>query len=132
MTEREALDAAYRGTTYRVGKLELRIGEQHPWLDHLLANRGLVHYAYLTAANPASRPLPAAENAQRMDALEEELSGFVFLRGAAHADDGAWEPEPSLLVLGLSLEDASEIGRRYGQNAILVGMRGGSPTLVWL
>lgn len=132
MTGREALDAAYRATTYRVGRHSLRIGEAHPWLDHLLANRGLVHYAYLTAANPGSRALAPAENARRMRALEEELAGFVLLRGAAHADDGSWEPEPSLLVLGLSPDDATEIARRYGQNAILVGTRGSSPQLVWL
>lgn len=129
---RDALDAAYCATSYRVGKLALRIGEPHPWLDRLLENRGLERYAYLTAANPGSAPLPAAENAARMRALSKELEGFVVLRGAAHADDGAWEPEPSFLVLGVSRDDAAALGRRFGQNAILVGERGGAPELLWI
>lgn len=129
---REALDAAYRATSYRVGKLTLRVGEPHPWLDRLLEDRGLERYAYLTSANPASAPLPAAKNAVRMRALAEALAGFVVLRGVAEADDAAWEPEPSFLVLGISRDDAAALGRAFGQNAILVGKRGGAPELLWL
>lgn len=128
----ERLDRAYRATSYRVGKLALRIGEPHPWLDLLLANRGLEHYAYVTAVNPGSVPLSAQDNARRMRALADDLAGFVTLRGSAVADDGAWEPEPSLLVLGISPGDAMDVGRRHGQNAVLVGRRGGAPELVWL
>lgn len=129
---RDALDAAYRATSYRVGRLALRVGAPHPWLDRLLEGRGLEHYAYLTAANPGSAPLPAAENAARMRALADALEGFVVLRGVAEADDGAWEAEPSFLVLGLSREDAAALGRAFGQNAILVGKRGGAPELLWI
>lgn len=129
--ENEALEAAYRATRYEVGKLALRVGEPHPWLDHILDNRGLDHYAYLTAWNPRSRPTPREANERAMRALAAALDGWQYLRGVAVPDDDSWAPEPSYLVMGIGEADALDLARRFEQNAILVGERGGVPRLAW-
>ena len=132
--ERERLEKAYRGTSYAAGlSLKLRVGEPHPFLDDMMAFRGLEDYAYLTAWNPGSKPLPEAENRARQEALKERLraKGLKFLEGVARADDGSWSEE-SLLVLGVSRDDALALGRDLGQAAVLVGRRGGAPAIEWL
>lgn len=132
--ERARLDAAYRATTYRVGKLGLRIGEPHPQLDLVLEARGLTDYTYLTAANPLSRQLHEDDNRRRMRDLVARVGamGLQHLRGASYSDDGEWPPEPSILVLGLEEAGGIELGREFGQNAVVVGRVGGAPELRWL
>ncbi len=131
--ERARLTAAYEATTYAVGSLSLRIGAPHRELDALLENRGLTHYAYLTAANPRSQPLSDAENHKRQRKLMLQLAedGWQALQGVAKGDAGDWV-EPSLLVLGIGPDDARAIGEACEQNAILVGELGGTPQLVFL
>lgn len=133
--ERARLERAYRATTYRVGSLALRVDTPTPpALDALLEGRGLDEYAYLTAVNPRSRPLPDAENRRRMAALRAALDedGWVYLLGEAVADAALWPPEPSLLVLGLPAARAVELARAFEQNALVVGRRGGAARLVFV
>lgn len=133
--ERARLDAAYRATTYRVGTLALRMDEPNPpALDVLMEGRGYREYAYITAYNPGSRPLPESENRRRQRALIERLQdeGRLVLRGEAISDTADWPPEPSLLVLGMSAEEAKALGRELGQNAVVVGRLGDAPHLAWL
>lgn len=130
---REALDAAYRATTYRAGKLAVRIGEPAPALDLLLADRGLDEWAYLTAHNPGSVALAPEENRARQKRLLARVAGHPVLLGEAVADDaGDWAAEPSVLVLGIRREDALSLAREFGQNAIVCGQRGGAAELVWV
>jgi hypothetical protein len=104
---------AYRRTTYEAG-VRIRIGEQvsleAPW-------------AFVTAWNPGSGdPLPPDINDRRARELEREIEDrWQFRRGQGLPDDAGWTPEPSLLILGISQDDAITLGRRYGQNAIVVG-----------
>jgi hypothetical protein len=53
----------------------------------------------------------------------------MFL-GEGIGDDGAWPPEPSILVLGIEREAAVQLGRLFGQRAIVCGELGGLATLV--
>lgn len=131
--ERARLEQAYLRTTYAAGlSLKLRVGQPHPFLDEMMAFRGLNEYAYLTAWNPGSRPLPEAENRERQERLKAALRGrHPLVEGIATADDGAWREE-SILVLGIPREEALAVGRAFGQVAILVGTRGGVPELAWL
>lgn len=131
---REGLERAFQATTYAVGTLRLRIGETSAPLDALLARRGVQEWAYLTAWNPASRTRSRDENERAQARLAAELHarGLEALEGEALADDGAWPPEPSLLVLGLSRDDAMALGRAFGQDAIVAGRQGGAAELVWL
>lgn len=132
-TSRASLEKSYRATTYAAGlSLKLRVGQPHPFLDDMMAFRGLEEYAYLTAWNPGSKPLPEAENRARQDDLKARLKGkHPLVEGVATADDGAWREE-SLLVLGIPRADALDLARQFGQAAILAGRRGGAPEIAWV
>ncbi len=127
---------AYRRTTYVArtpeGELRLRIGRVEPGLDALLARTGAEAWAFVTAWNPGSRPTSPAVNAVRQAELAREVAarGWIALEGEGVGDDGAWPPEPSLLVLGPTREEARALGRRFGQNAVVWAERGGAPVLI--
>jgi hypothetical protein len=127
---------AYRQTSFLAdtprGRLRLGIGEKSPELEALLAAEGARSWAYVTAYNPGSSLLSDRENVQRQEALERAVSqkGFVFFRGAGVGDDGQWPAEPSLLILGVARNQAIDLGRRFGQRAVVYGEAGGSPELL--
>ena len=114
---------AYQETDYRVlGRppFTLRIGEASEPLAKLLRQHETNCAAFITACNPFSRKLDEATNAARQAKLAQELAqrglGFVTGEGKHPCDDWA---EPSFLAMGLSLEEAKELGRRYDQNAVV-------------
>lgn len=122
----EHLFEAYRTSRYEVrapsGAIVLRHCERSAQLDALL-DPARPEWAFVTAWNPASRPLSAAENERRQQGLLAELRGrFQTLPGRG-AGEG-WEPEESVLVLGIPKDEAILLGRRFGQLAIVVGRRG--------
>ncbi len=134
----ERLDAAYRATSYVVlapaGSFTIRIDQKSPPLDDLLEQHGTRCWAFVTACNPASRPLTGEENQSRQDVLEHTVreAGYRYVLGSGCDDGGHWPAEPSLLILGIALEDAAALGRRFGQNAIVLGESGGPARLLWL
>lgn len=121
----DALLVAYRATRYRVTQdphdFTLRVGEPSEDLLDLYSNFGVLSAAFLTAHNPFSEPVSKEANEAAQMALLGLLtaSGAPFLHGRGEGEDGDWPPEPSVLVLGLTREDAEAIGRRFDQNAIL-------------
>lgn len=127
---RTALDLAFRQTTYRVhaptGTIDLRIGEQP---DALSGHS----WAFLTAYNPLPRNLEDAENQRRQQTFLAQLQneGRTFYLGEGRSDDGSWPPEPSFLVLGVTLEQATALAATYEQLAFVYGARGGLAELVW-
>jgi Protein of unknown function (DUF3293) len=128
--------AAYRRTVYATvvdgRELHIRVDRTTPDLDAELSKRGVTTWAFITACNPRSQPLPPAENEARQDRLREELrrAGFAIANGEGRAPDGDWTPEASLLVLGIAEPDALAVGGRYGQLAIVVGRQHGPARLV--
>src|SRR5688500_3269138 len=132
----DELFSAYRQTTYSaatpLGKVCLRVGEPCDLLLQLLDLYRVADWAYLTADNPGSRLVAAAENQAQCQALEESLQseGLVYFRGAAVGDDHAWPPEQSFLVLGISRSRAIEFAKRFRQNAILAGGSNSIPQLI--
>jgi len=127
---------AYRRTTYRVvaGEcpIDIRIGSTPPSLVRLLEDRGAATWAFVTAWNPRSAELAPAENDARQRELAHTVAtrGWTALPGLGIGDDGAWPAEESLLVLGISREEALALARRFGQAAIVFGERGGPAELV--
>lgn len=124
----EMLLRVYRQTDYHVfhcPAFVLRVDEHHADLAALHRHWTVEGSAYITAYNPHSRLLTAAENRRRQLALENELrrAGHVFLRGIgrhlSHLPGNDWPGEDSVLVLGLAREQAAALGRRHEQNAIL-------------
>jgi hypothetical protein len=123
----EALLAAYRNTSYfadtPAGRLCIRIGEAHPVLDTLLIARGHRHWAYVTAHNPGSVPLTAAENSARHTRLEADVRarGYEAFTGEGVGDDGEWPSEASLLILGMPRAEATALGHAHAQRAVVWG-----------
>jgi hypothetical protein len=128
--------SAYRRTSYWVdigdGRICLRVGESNPDLDKILTEHGVREWAYITAYNPASIQLSRHENEQRQARLirDVEQMGYQILRGEGIGDADDWPPEPSILILGIAMDEAISIGNAYGQTAIVVGRRGESARLL--
>jgi hypothetical protein len=131
------LHAAYLQTTYwveaRPEPIALRVGERSRALDHVLAQRQVRSWAFVTAWNPKSQMLTPWRNAARDAQLRQTLArdGYRWLPALGEGDDPGWTPEPSVLVLGMSVLDAVSLGRRLKQNAVVTGKLGGRATLVW-
>ena len=135
-SDRSTLWDAYRRTTYAartsVGEIQIHPDRPSPELDALLDQRGADQWAYLTAYNPGSRLLSSDENVRRQQALVEAVQhrGLTFFEGESVLDPAAWPPEPSLLILGISPDEARSLGRQFGQLAVVVGRRGEPARLV--
>ena len=106
--------------------LHLRIGEASPWLDARLARQGRERWSFLHAVNPGSLQLDDEENARRHRELAAALRADAaeWHEGFSRADAGDWPDEPGYLVLDLELSVAVALARRFGQLAIVAGVRG--------
>jgi hypothetical protein len=89
-------------------------------------------FAFITAWNPTSQPLARAENVRRGSRLQADVAalGYAALPGVGKGEDPAWEPEESLMILGISRRKALTLGRRHGQLAIVFGRAGAPAHLV--
>ncbi len=132
------LDAFYRATTFAAdlpdGELCIRVGQPHPRLDALLKNGGAETWAYITAWNPGSANLPPEKNDQRHTDLVQylEAKGYRFFLGEGRPDEPGWNPERSVLVVGIEHEAAMRLGQGLKQYAIVIGRHGGVAELVWV
>lgn len=131
--------AAYLATDYRVcrsplGSFVIRCGEPSPPASALLADERVGQWAFITAENPGSVLLARAANAERMREMQAavEAAGYRHYPGLGQGSAGDWPPETSLFVLGIEEAEAMALGRRFGQQAIVIGHRDGPARLVWL
>lgn len=121
----ENLVDAFLATHYRVQdgdrSFVLRIDQYSRELADLFRREQLSSAAYITACNPLSQPLSRQENEQAHQSLIKDLCrlGYRWLDGFGEDPSGKWAGEASMLVLGLDQPAASELGRRYQQNAIV-------------
>jgi hypothetical protein len=89
----------------------------------------------LTAWNPGALPRSAAANRRAQAQLERALRGLwpLALRRGSNLDlDERWPAEPAFWALGLSRGLAADLGRRFGQRAILYSGPAARPRLYWL
>ncbi len=131
----EDLIQAYKETHYTVQDAEpfvLRIGEVSEALIACHKRHRVDCSAFITAGNPYNKQLSAQENEERHQALIAESKGrsLSFLPGVGQHPSNNWPGEQSVLVLGLSLEAAKTLGRRFEQNAVVWTGRDGIPQLV--
>ena len=130
----EGLLQAYLATTYVVrGKkqdVSLRIGESSPWLAKLLAASHAAGAVYITACNPFGTPLSPEANETAMAGLRDTLDerGYEWLPGEGRG--GEWPAEPSLLVPGVSAEEARSLCAEFRQNAVVWSGVDGVPMLL--
>ncbi len=133
------LEAAYRQTHFTVdGGVDpafvLRIDQASAELLAMYQAHGVGNAAFLTAWNPGSRRLSEDVNGVAQASMEAELcaDGLTLIAGVGVDPTGKWPGEPSVLVLGITLERAQSIGREFGQNAIVWMDHDGVPRLVLL
>jgi hypothetical protein len=123
----------YEKTSYLVpaAGIDIRVGWNPRRLRQLLERARAREWAFITACNPGSVPLPRADNVRRNLALLAELRRHgPVLDGIGVGEDATWEPEPSFLALGISRSRAVALARKYGQLAIVCGTREEGATLV--
>lgn len=132
------LISAYLSTDYIVQsgaeEIRLNVGKRSPGLEAVLDANGAVQGTFITAWNPKGVSLSREENDDRNEALQRELrliSALVLL-GYGVGHDGDWPPEESYLALDPTLDEACQLGRKYGQNAIIWFDRKCVPSLILL
>ena len=136
-----SLTQAYLETDYGVNADQpfvLKVGVFSEPLARLLERHHCDCAAYLTACNPFSEDLGAAENAARQAELSRELTerSLRFIEGVGQGSQvegpEQWPGEASLLVLGLSLEASRALGCQHEQNALIWCAKDAVPQLVLL
>lgn len=116
---------AYREAIYIVNQdehaISLKVGEISAELASLMNSKGVATAAVLTAYNPYSEVKSSDENKQSqlsmLDKLTVKSKNCIDAMGTDAK--GEWDPEPSILALGISLQDAELLADEYGQNAFI-------------
>ncbi|MFT6319429.1 MAG: hypothetical protein ACJAT4_000346 [Granulosicoccus sp.] len=132
----QQLREAYLATTYEVKYLglQLRIGEENWDLEEFLIDNNAFSWAFISAWNPFSKPLPLSENEIRHARLKNltKSKQWVFAEGFGIPQNKDWEAEKSLFILDISKTDAINLGKNFDQNAIVIGRLGKAPELLFL
>jgi hypothetical protein len=89
-------------------------------------------WAYITVYNPFSQTFTDEANDARHRLLLQSVAAFSSFEGEGKGADESWPPEKSLLILGISKEQAIAIGNEYEQNAIVYGEFGKAAQLLQL
>lgn len=132
-----ALIQAYLETDYHVSTpapFIIRIGELCEPLIELHKQHGVDCSAFITSWNPYGVDIGEAINQRRLSTLREESLRLAnrVLDGFGNHPSNSWPAEPSLLILGLSFEEAKWLGIRHEQNATVWTAADGIPELVQL
>jgi len=130
-----ALIEAYQKTTFRVLKplVDLKIGQGHPHFDEFLIDNNIYTWAFVTAYNPFSQALSETENETRQQSLKEILQkeGLLYCEAIGIPENTDWQPEKSVLIMGISLQRAVTLAQDFEQNAIVFGEFNQKAELVW-
>ena len=101
--------------------IKLEVGKVNKELSNILKDKNLTTAAFLTAYNPYSEIKSVSENEKSQIDLEEDIKnlGPEFYDGDGHDPDGIWSPEKSILILGISQQQAEILSDKYRQNAFI-------------
>lgn len=121
---------AFKQAVYQIhspdGKVELRIGKASTTLRQLMQTQGVKHAAIITAYNPQARLTDENLNRHAHIALLQAVEALHLPWWPATNLDptGAWPDEPSILILGITVEQARWLARRFRQLAFVdIGSR---------
>ncbi len=129
-----SLIESYKKTKYKVFEptITIEIGIFNQDLNNLILNHNSNEWAFITAYNPYSKVLTNDENKIRHYELKELTENYVTFEGHGVGEDPTWEPELSLFIIGISKVEASKIGKKFEQNAIVYGELNNSAELIIL
>lgn len=125
---------AYKETDFNVyePKFTIKVGQVNQELDRLLKMNNCITWAYITAWNPYSELTDDRTNEEKNNQMRNDLTGYILFHGEGVGSDQSWQPEKSFLILGIALDEAILIGKKYRQNAIVVGKIHEEPQLIWI
>ena len=125
---------AYKETDFNVyePKITIKVGQVNQELDRLLQSHNCITWAYITAWNPYSELTDDRTNEDKNDQLRNDLTEYILLAGEGVGSDQSWQPEKSFLIMGIALDEAIIIGKKYRQNAIVAGTIYEEPQLIWI
>lgn len=129
-----SLIEAYKNTKYIVFEptLTIEIGKLNQEIDEIIIKHNSNAWAFITAYNPYSRVLTNDENRVRHEELKDLTKNYMTFEGHGVGEDPIWEPELSLFIIGITRDEASKIGKKFEQNAIVCGELNNSPELLIL
>jgi len=135
MTITKELSEAYFTSKYVVscghGKIILPACGDSADLRALLQKHNTNSCAFITAYNPESIDTDLEINeTNQMKLLSEVSTNWDYYQGYGVDQNEQREPEPSLLILGISLDEARKLSHRYHQNAFLFGRVTGRTELI--
>jgi hypothetical protein len=122
----------YKKTKYKVFDPEFifEIDKMNDNLNQLLNKYNSGEWAFITAHNPYSKVLTQVENIDRHNQLKKALKHYITFEGHGVGEDPTWEPELSLLIIGITKEHALLIGNKFEQKAIVIGKSDSAPELL--
>lgn len=125
---------AYFATQYRVlnptGDFSFVARGDSTFLGDLHRQFNVTSSAFITAYNPFGQSTDDEVNRRNQEQLIAEVSGrWKYLMGLGVDPKRQWPSEPSILILGIDLEDALSFGRKYQQHAIVFATRRGRTNL---
>ncbi len=129
---------AYERTRYVVdapeGAFDLVIGLPQPRLLALYQAEAVSSAAFLTAWNPFSQQASPEDNRTWQAEMERRAEALAVtqIRSRGVAMSGDWPAEDSTVLLGISLADATMLGREFRQNAFVWCGEGAVPELILL
>ena len=116
---------AYRETIYKIDAqnhpILMSVGHVSSETAQVMREAGVITAAFITACNPHSTPGDPSVWMDEQNNLAADIKSmdFATIDGQGHDGTGVWPPEPSLLILGISLSQAELLARRYGQNGFI-------------
>ena len=125
MKDLSDLLAAYRSTDFIIqapnGELIMRCEHDNDAIDELVRRSGKRNCAFITAHNPGSVKLRSFENARRHQELLHKVKaiGYPHFPGCGVGRCSNWDPEESVFIIGIARSEAQELGRSFGQIAIV-------------
>lgn len=134
------LKSAFQSAVYRVyaphGPLDLRVDDADAAqrLRENLPARGRTDAWVITPCNPGGHRVATWINRRRLRELERTLRDQdIPWWPAVNLDPaGDWPDEPGVCAWSLDEHAARELGRRFGQAALLRLPPRGAPRLLWL
>lgn len=126
---------AFECTDYHIfgdAPLIVQPGILTPDADRFFCDRGIETAIVLTAWNPMGIATPIIDNEAAQAMLIEDLNrrGMAHIPAEGRGRDGLWPAEPSLFVLGVTLQVAHELAAAHRQAAFLFLRRGAAPEVI--
>jgi hypothetical protein len=132
---------AYEKAVYAVFAspgVEFRVGEPSDILDAMMAMNRVRTAAFVSSAT--ARGEPSTDNQRKLEEflLRSRVADvaaqhkYRVYQGEGRDPRGKWKPEPSVLIMGMSREEAAALGRQLEQNAVVFIEKGRAPELLVL